>query len=325
MLLHPESLWLLLLLIPVGVVLLRNYRMGRKEFKRVKGSGPAKRLFDVFTIKWFFTSFFFLLSLLFIIFALMGLKDKREALEELPADKDVIFAVDISRSMLSRDIQPSRLERTTALINSIFSRSNSARYGLVVFKGEGYVYVPVTEDLEAMKKAIDTLSPSMFSSGSTDIQAGLEVAFNAFPSGEERRKVVILFTDGEAHSGSSAAVTTNAIKEQIMVDVVGVGTTQGGEIPLSDDRTLRNQDGEVVVSRLNPVPLRKIAEETGGTYCQMDEVGSLSELFECLSLQQKGENIRFLEQERYQLFLLVAIAALFISFLVRIIPWRGTY
>lgn len=325
MLLHPESLWLLLLLLPAGAVLLRNYRMGRKEFKRVKGSGPSKRLFDVFTIKWFFTSFFFMLSLLFIILALTGIKDKREALEEVPSDKDVVFAVDISRSMLSRDIQPSRLERTTVLINSIIGRSNSARYGLVVFKGEGFVYVPVTEDIEAMKKAIDSLAPSMFSSGSTNIQAGLETAFNAFPAGEERRKIVVLFTDGETHSGNSTAVTTSASKEQITVDVVGVGTTQGGEIPVGADSSLRNQDGEVVISRLNPVPLRNIAEGTGGAYCQMDEEGSLSELFECLSLQQKGENIRFLEQERYQLFLLVAIAALFISFLVRIIPWRGTY
>jgi len=104
MLLHPESLWLLLLLVPVGAVLLRNYRIGRKEFKRVKGSRPEQNLYDAFTIKWFFYSFFYLLALLFIIISLAGIRDTHETLEELPADKDVIFAVDISRSMLSGDI-----------------------------------------------------------------------------------------------------------------------------------------------------------------------------------------------------------------------------
>ncbi|MFW5712081.1 MAG: VWA domain-containing protein [bacterium] len=325
MMLHPEFLWLLVLLIPVAAVILRNYRLGRKEFGRVKGSGPSRHLFDVFTIKWFFSSFFFLLSLLFIILSLAGFKNEKETLEELPADKDVIFAVDISRSMLSRDIQPSRLERSVTLMNSIMGRVESARYGLVLFKGAGYVYVPVTEDLEGLNKALDTISPSLFTSRSTSIEAGLRTAFDAFPRGEERRRIVVLITDGEAHSGNSAALLEAAADREITVDVIGVGTEEGGRIPLDEESFLRNESGDFVVSRLNPVPLRKIAEGSEGAYCQMDVIGSLSELFECLSLKEEGEHIRLIEQEKYKPFLLIAIAALLISFLVRVIPWRGTY
>lgn len=325
MLLHPESLWLLLLLVPVGAVLLRNYRIGRKEFKRVKSSSQEGNLFDAFTIKWFFYSFFFLLALLFIIISLAGIRDTHETLEELPADKDVIFAVDISRSMLSGDIKPSRLQRTISMINTALGHTHSARFGLVLFKGDGYVYVPVTEDLEALNKAVDTITPSLFTSGSTSIEAGLRTAFDAFPSGEERRKIVVLCTDGEAHRGNSAAMIQSASDNKITVDVVGIGTESGGRIPLDDERYLRTEDGDFVISRLNPVPLRKIAEESGGTYCQMDKIGSLTEIFECLSLREEGENIRFLERERFKPFLMIAIVALLISFLVRVIPWRGTY
>lgn len=323
--LHPEYLWLLVLLIPVSTVILRNYRLGRREFGRIKGSGPARDLFDVFTIKWFFSSFFFLLGLLFIILSLAGFKNEQETLEELPADKDVIFAVDISRSMLSRDIPPSRLERTVTLMNSIIGRMNGSRYGLVLFKGAGYVYVPVTEDLEGLSKAIDTISPSLFTSTSTSIEAGLRTAFDAFPDGEDRRRIVVLITDGEAHIGNSTALLGAAADNDITVDVVGVGTEEGGRIPLDEDRFLRNENGDFVVSQLNPVPLRKIAEGSDGAYCQMDAIASLSELYECLSLEEEGESIRLIEQERYQPLLLIAIAALLISFLVRVIPWRGTY
>lgn len=325
MFLHPEYLWLLVLLIPAGAVILRNFRLGRKEFGRVKGSGPARHLFDVFTIKWFFSSFFLLLALLFIVLSLAGFKNEQEILEELPADKDVIFTVDISRSMLSGDIQPSRLERSISLINSIIGRVNSARYGLVLFKGDGYVYVPVTEDLESLNKAIDTISPSLFSSSSTRIESGLRTAIDAFPSGEERRRIIILITDGEAHSGSSTAVLEAAADRDITVDVIGVGTEEGGRIPLDEERFLRDESGDFVVTRLNPVPLRRIAEGSEGAYCQLDSLGSLSELFECLSLKEGGESIRLIEEEKYKPFLLIAIAALLISFLVRVIPWRGTY
>jgi Ca-activated chloride channel homolog len=325
MLLHPVYLWLLVLLIPVGAVILRNFRLGRKEFGRVKGSGPARNLFDVFTIKWFFSSFFLLLALFFIVLSLAGFKNAQETLEELPADKDVIFTVDISRSMLSRDIQPSRLERSISLMNSIIGRVNSARYGLVLFKGDGYVYVPVTEDLKALNKAVATISPALFTSSSTRIESGLRTAFDAFPSGEDRRRIVILITDGEAHSGNSTAVLETAADRDITVDVIGVGTEEGGRIPLDEERFLRDESGDFVITRLNPVPLRRIAEGSEGAYCQMDSIASLAELFECLSLKEAGESIRLIEQEEYKPFLLIAIAALLISFLVRVIPWRGTY
>ncbi len=325
MLLHPESLWLLLLLVPVGAVLLRNYRIGRKEFKRVKGSRPEQNLYDAFTIKWFFYSFFYLLALLFIIISLAGIKDTHETLEELPADKDVIFAVDISRSMLSGDIKPSRLQRTISMINTVINRTHSARFGLVLFKGEGYVYVPATEDLEALNKAVDTITPSLFTSGSTSIEAGLRAAFDAFPSGEDRRKIVILCTDGEAHRGNSTALIQAASDNKITVDVIGVGTEAGGRIPLDNERYLRTEEGDFVISRLHPVPLRKIAEGSGGSYCQMDKVGSLTEIFESLSVREEGDNIRFIEKERFTPFLMIAVIALLISFLVRVIPWRGTY
>lgn len=325
MLLYPDYLWLFSLLVPVVYILYRNYRIGRREFGRIKGSGDANRLFDAFTIKWFFSSLFFLLSLIFLILSLVGIKNEGKDVKNLPAGSDVIFVLDISRSMLSDDVGPSRLERSLTVINSVVNRTENTRFGLVVFKGTGLVLVPVTEDVEALNQFIDVVTPNILSARSTNISAGLKTAFYAFPAGEDRRKVVVLITDGEGHEGDAVETASSVKTEDIELKVLAVGTEEGGKIPLGGDEYLRDGNGNEVVSRVNMEELQRLADAADGTFCRVDTVATLNELVDCMSIGSGRSSIQFIERGRYKLFLFFAATALIFSLLVKVVPWHGTY
>lgn len=323
--LYPRYALLFILLVPVAYFLYRNYRLGRKEFRRVKGAGAVQRLYDAFTVKWVFVSLFYFLSLIFIVLSLLGISSERKNIKEVPEDIDVIFALDISRSMLAEDVVPSRLDRSLNLINHVAGRLSAARFGIVVFKGEGYVLVPVTEDREAVEQAVDIVTPSLFTSGSTSLSAGLETALNAFPQGEDRRKLIICISDGESHAGNAAEIASAAKERDVAIDVLAVGTLEGGRIPIGDDQYLQDKEGSVVVSRMNTAVLKRIAENSGGKYCEIGGMGSLNEVFGCLSINGDQERFEYDEEGRYRPFLLLAVCMLVLSLLVKVIPWYGIY
>jgi len=172
---------------------------------------------------------------------------------------------------------------------------------------------------------VDVISPSLFSSSSTNLAAGLETALYAFPQGEDRRRLIVFISDGEAHAGNVTEIAERAKEDDIGLDVLGVGTRDGGQIPVGDDQYLRDQGGEIVVSKLNTTILRKVAEISGGSYCEVTSLNSLNELFNCLSINTDQDMVKFEEQGRYALFLLLAVCLLILSILVKVIPWHGTY
>ena len=226
---------------------------------------------------------------------------------------------------MAEDIIPNRLSRSFTLINNITGRFKTARFGIVVFKGEGLVLVPVTEDQEAISQAVDIISPSLFTSSSSNLASGLETALKAFPDGEDRRKVIIFISDGESHSGNITEMASLAKDRDIVIDVFAVGTREGGKIPLGDGTYLKDRNGNDVVSVLNPALLGKIAEISGGNYCTVDSLNSMNEQVSCLSISGEQEKIRYDQEGSYRLFLLLAVVLFVLSLLIKVLPWRGTY
>ncbi len=321
----PEMLWLLLLLIPLVVVLLRNFNQGRKELGKFKGRGAASLLYDAFTIKWFFSSLFFLLFVVYTILSLVGFSSDREQPEEAPAETDIIFTVDISRSMRVGDIRPDRLGRSKAVMRGIVGRVASARFGVVVYKGDAYTLLPVTEDRSSLRTYINLVSPSLFTSPGTNIEAGIRKAISGFPGKESRRKVILLFSDGESHQGHPLEAASLCAEEDIVLHVIGVGTNDGGKIPIAEGEFLRDEGGDEIVSRLNEMLLRRLAEEGRGTYLSLSDTEGLDPVMDRLELNPEEGKIRFVTEGRYKNFLIIALVFLFLSVLVRVVPWRGTF
>ncbi len=322
---HPGSALLFLLFAPLLWIIIRNMIRGKEVFRSFRGSHSVRSLYDVFLIKWFFSSLFLILFLLFLILSLFGFSGNNIVSERLPSKRDVVFVVDISRSMLARDVEPSRLERAQALMRTLVDHSSDTRYGLVIFNEPGISMVPVTEDLQALISAVDILGPELLSSRGTDIAAGISAAGRAFQDGERRRRFIVLFSDGEHHKGDprSAAAALNRDRE-IITHTVGLGSLEGAEVPSADGGVVLDESGKRVISKLNRVVLESAAAAGGGAYIDGGDADALKRLRSLTGIADKddGSDIRLERSTLYRPFLALALLFLFLHASVRMVPWR---
>jgi Ca-activated chloride channel family protein len=203
---------------------------------------------------------------------------------------DVLFVVDVSRSMRARDVRPDRLERAKAEIARALDTLAEHRVGVVAFAGSAFVQCPLTTDVEAVRLFLRDLGPDAVPQGGTDLTAGLEVARNALLAEDEAAgrtsttgssstgrpgRVVVVVSDGEDHAiidgGSLEAVGRELKDLGTTVVVIGVGSSIGEPIPVTDDAGrvtgyVKDRTGQTVVTRMNPEILQKAADAVGGVF-----------------------------------------------------------
>ncbi|MGA7118988.1 MAG: VWA domain-containing protein [Polyangiaceae bacterium] len=189
---------------------------------------------------------------------------------------DLLFAVDTSRSMLTRDMKPNRLERAKLAVRDLVERFPDDRVGLVAFAGTAFLQTPLTLDHAIFEQSLDALDTSVIPLGGTNVSSAIEVANKAL-SDEQHKKVLVLLTDGEDLEGDALAAAEKAGKAGLVIYSVGVGTPRGELVPVasSDGRTqfVRDEQGGLVTSRLDETLLRRIAQATGGVYRPLGESG----------------------------------------------------
>ena len=231
---------------------------------------------------------------------------------------DVLIALDVSRSMLARDVAPSRLERARAEIAELAARARGDRLGLLVFAGEARLLVPLTLDGEALTELLPEADPLAVERGGTDLGAALERALSALPSGPGEAAAVLLLTDGEDHGGRGLLAAERAAELGVTVHCVGFGSPQGSKIPLAGEtgeRFLADGSGAEVISAMDPSALRRMAEATGGEFVDAGaEPGVLVELYEdeLLSMARKAFDRSSVDERvnRFQWPLLAALLCL---------------
>jgi Ca-activated chloride channel family protein len=210
---------------------------------------------------------------------------------------DVMLVLDLSKSMLTQDMVPNRLEAAKkALLNWMQSQEGD-RVGLVVFAGEALVQVPLTLDLEAVSLVLSRADVDEVDRGGTDIGKGIQTALDAFPKEDSPRgRAILLITDGELTKGASdfTKACAEAREKKIPIVAVGIGTRQGRPIPdgtsiFGDAVYKKNEAGEVVVSRLDEGTLKKIADSTGGLFVSGDSEVGLASIQSALGTLQKTE------------------------------------
>jgi Ca-activated chloride channel homolog len=180
---------------------------------------------------------------------------------------DVMIALDVSKSMLARDVQPDRLQRSRMLVTKLIDKLQNDRVGLVLFAGRAYLQMPLTADHSAAKMYVGTASTQSVPTQGTVIAEALTICQNAFDEKQKKYKAVVLITDGEDHDENALDVTEKMAEEGIVIHTVGVGSTSGSEIMDPDTKEIkRNEDGTPVLSRLNEKELIDIAQKGNGTY-----------------------------------------------------------
>lgn len=244
--------------------------------------------------------------------------------EEKGKGVEMMLVVDISNSMLADDFAPNRLERTKYAINKLFEGMKQDRVGLVVFAGEPKVQLPITSDYRMAKAFARRIDPSLVSVQGTAVGKALEQALLSF-SGETAddeqaaSRVIVLITDGENHEDDALAVAQRAAEMGVRIYTIGIGTPEGAPIRIGGD-FVRDERGEMVVSKLNEQMLSEIAALTDGLYVRstLQSIG-LDEIVESIEAMEKSElsTIRFEEyDEQYRLPLGIAIVLLLIELLL---------
>lgn len=190
--------------------------------------------------------------------------------------EDIVFVVDCSRSMLATDVSPSRLERAKVAVQDFVRRHGRGRVGLVAFAGQAFLQCPLTFDYGAFEDALRALDAKTIPVGGTDIGRALDEAFRAMEKAD-RRKVVVLVTDGEDLEKTGVRVAETVAEQGVVVFSVGVGTEAGAEIQFLNEQGqmdfVRDRSGQVVRSHLDEAALRKIAEVTKGGYFPLGPLG----------------------------------------------------
>lgn len=184
---------------------------------------------------------------------------------------DIVFAVDVSKSMLAEDIAPNRLEKAKRLVSEIINQLASDRIGIIAYAGQAYPQLPITTDYGAAKMFLQSMNTDMLTSQGTAINAAIELATTYFDDEDQTNRVLFIISDGEDHSeGSTLDAVEEAIEQGIRIYTIGVGKVKGVPIPLKRNGVVesfkKDHQGEVVITKLNEVVLMDIAEDGNGEY-----------------------------------------------------------
>ena len=183
---------------------------------------------------------------------------------------DVVFALDVSKSMLAEDVAPNRLDKAKQIISRIIDKLGSDRVGIIIYAGNAYPLLPITTDQAAAKMFLQNADPNMVSSQGTAINEALKLGKSYFDDDEQTNRYLFLISDGEDHEENVSYMAEEATGEGIKIFSIGVGTVDGGPIPEKRNGTLvgykKDREGEVVITRMNDQTLQKIASEGDGEF-----------------------------------------------------------
>jgi Ca-activated chloride channel homolog len=183
---------------------------------------------------------------------------------------DIVFAVDVSKSMLAEDVAPNRLEKTKQIVSQIINQLGSDRIGIVAYAGAAFPLLPITTDYGVAKMYLQSMNTDMVSSMGTSLQEALDLSLDFFDEESETSKLIVLISDGEDHEQGWQAAVERAYKMNAKIISIGVGTEKGGPIPLKRGGVVqsfkRDWNDEVVITQLNQENLKQIAAGTKGGY-----------------------------------------------------------
>lgn len=267
----------------------------------------------------------FLLALAFLTLGLVNPKMGTKLETVKREGVDIVFAVDVSKSMLAEDIAPNRLEKGKRIVSEIINELASDRVGIIAYAGQAYPQLPITTDYGAAKMFLQSLNTDMLTSQGTAINEAIKLASTYYNDEEQTNRVLLIISDGEDHSEGAVLDAVDLATEQgIKIYTIGIGQLKGAPIPIKRNGVLetlkKNSEGEVVITRLNEEVLAEIASDGNGAYINGENTAEVVELIkETLDQMDKKEfeAKQFAEfKDQFQWFLGIALLLLFLDIFV---------
>jgi len=232
---------------------------------------------------------FVVLGLSLLIFAMVNPKMGTQLKTVKRQGVDIVFALDVSKSMLSEDIAPNRLEKSKQIISRIIDKLGSDRVGIIIYAGNSYPLLPITTDHGAAKMFLQNAGPDMVSSQGTSINEALELSKTFFDDDTQTNRFLFVISDGEDHEENSAQIAKELIDLGIRTYTIGVGTNKGAPIPVKSRGKFlgykKDQKDEVVITKLNVETLKDIAKNGEGKYIYGNKTSKTIEYVEELLLK----------------------------------------
>lgn len=318
----PERLWWLL---AVPAIMLGYWFMRLWAGAKLRRFGNVMTLGELMpersSVRGWIKVSLFVVAVAFAVMALSRPQTGSKLRSVEVQGREIILAVDVSNSMLAEDTEPSRMARTRYAIQQLTRHMKQDNVGIVAFADDVEVLLPITSDYKMAEAKLRSLSPSLIANQGTDIGEALEVALLSFSNNTRAKhsRVVILITDGEAHDSKALEVAERAMQEGVIVCCIGIGTPEGTALKINGEM-VEDEDGKMVITKLNEQLLSEIALATGGVYVRstnasfgLEEVVAELDKLESADITQRN----FEEyDEEYMWFLGVAFVLLIVEFVV---------
>lgn len=232
-------------------------------------------------------------------------KVKRQGIE-------LMVCIDVSNSMFSDDVKPDRMSRAKQVLNRLIDKLSNNKVGLIVFAGDAYVQMPMTTDVGSAKMFLNSINPGMVSLQGTDIASAIRMSMGMFSEKENVSRSIVIITDGEDHEAAAVNAAKMAFDAGITVNVMGLGTPQGGPIPIKGTNSFRkDRDGNVIITKLNEQMCADIATSGGGAYVRADNangaVRALEKELDKLSKNEMETEVYSNFNEQYVAFAFIAL------------------
>jgi len=319
---HSNHLWamgLLLVLVIMFIIYLARrkaviYKLGKPILiNKLSQSSNIQRHY-VKAVLWFIAFFSLVIAWANPLLGTKFEKVKREGI-------DVIFAIDVSKSMNAEDITPSRMLKAKQIVSNVIDGMSNDRIGLIVFAGNAYLQMPVTVDYSGARMYLKTINTDMVPRQGTAISEAIDLAIKSFDAESQGFKTLVVLSDGESHDGDAEAMAERAREEGVVIHTIGVGTEQAARIPIDKQGNYKKDNqGEFVTTKLNEEMLQQIAKIGGGKYLYAASPDIYEDILLVLSAQEGrmiDEKVYTSFKNHFPIFLIVALVALLLEFLIR--------
>lgn len=307
---------LLLLLLPLLAVFLVRYLKWKNKRKQVFADIQFHE--HLFEKRSGFTKFFptlYILGTLFLIFSIIDLLNGSEEIKTNQKLNNVIFMLDVSNSMNAEDINPSRLTEAKNLMIQTMQKMKNDKVGIVIFAGEASSIMPLTTDYNSAETYIGGIETNSMQIQGTDFLNGMKSAVGKFKNVSKNTRKVVLLSDGEDNEGNDEAAIKLADKEGIMITSVGIGSDEGAPIPEYQFGQLMGYktdvSGQTVISKRQTAALKKMAESTGGSYIDGNNINEAPDKIIDALQKKSGSSETLVKSQNanhyYQYFLIVSI------------------
>jgi Ca-activated chloride channel family protein len=324
---RPAVLFLFFLFPLIALAWRIDFSRGRVTLRTLGGRWRSANLLDVYVFKNFFSFLFFTLFFVSSVLALAGFRWGEHLVEERRSGQELVICLDVSNSMLAEQGGASRLEHSIRTIRRTVAELDGVRIALVVFKGQAVRLVPLTEDRYVLETALRYVGPSVMTDPGSGLEDGIRQSLESFPSSAQTYRSILLFSDGEYHSGNPLAAAEEARAAKIPVYVVAVGRDEGAAVKLPGGKVLSDSDGNPVISRPRIEELERIAETSGGGLFRLlgEDPDMPDEILGAMKAQAEGNMVLGMRREkkdRFRLLVFLSLLFLSLSLAVKAIRWK---